>query len=267
MSRFEADLTLSPWMLDMSRGTSARYQLGASAESESAVWAPDGRSIIFSSSRTGQMADIYEKQVGRAADAEALVRSNEAKFPLSWSPDGRFLLYVSVGGETQDKLWVLPLQGDGRKPLPLLETEFDVPDGRFSPVDGRWVAYVSNESGRYEVYVRPFPPDAVPRGISNADGKWLISDHGGTSPMWRKDARELYYIDLDGRLMEVAISTGSAFQAGVPKFLFQAPPRAPDGWTTWAPAADGKRFLFLVPETREPAPLTVFLNWQAGLKK
>jgi len=267
MSRFEADLTLSSWMLDMSRGTSARYQLGASAESESPVWAPDGRSIIFSSSRTGQMADIYEKQVGRAADAEALVRSNEAKFPLSWSPDGRFLLYVSVGGENQDKLWVLPLQGDGRKPLPLLETEFDVPDGRFSPVDGRWVAYVSNESGRYEVYVRPFPPDAVPRGISNGDGKWLISDHGGTSPMWRKDARELYYIDLDGKLMAVTISAGSAFKAGVPKFLFQAPPRASDGRTTWAPAADGKRFLFLVSETREPAPLTVFLNWQDGLKK
>jgi eukaryotic-like serine/threonine-protein kinase len=267
LSRFEADLTLSPWMVDMSRGTSSRYQLGAPADSQAPVWAPDGRSIVFSSSRAGKMGDIYEKQVGRAADAEALVRSNEAKFPLSWSPDGRFLLYVSVGGETQDKLWVLPLQGDGRKPLPLLDTEFDEIDGRFSPVDGRWVAYVSNESGRYEVYVRPFAPGPLPHGISNAGLKWLISDNGGTSPMWRKDARELYYIDLDGKLMAVAISAGSAFKAGVPKFLFQAPPRASDGRTTWAPAADGKRFLFLVPETREPAPLTVFLNWQAGLKK
>jgi Tol biopolymer transport system component len=265
MSRVEDDLALSPWMVNMSRGTSARYQLGALAGSESAVWAPDGGSVIFSSWRAGQMADIFEKQVGGAAEAEALVQSNEAKFPLSWSPDRRFLLYVSVGGETRDKLWVRPLQGDDRKPLPLLGTEFDELDGRFSP-DGRRVAYVSNESGRYEVYVRSFSPDLL-GATSNVGDKWPISDHGGTSPMWRKDGKELYYINLDGKLMAVTISAGSGFQAGVPEPLFQAPPRASHGRTTWAPSPDGKRFLFLVPEKQEAAPLTVVLNWQAGLKK
>ena len=267
VSKTEADLSLSPWMVDMSRGTSARYELGASADTESAVWAPDGRSIIFSSSRAGQMEDIYEKQMGGAGDSQELVRSNEAKRALSWSPDGRFLLYLSIGGGTKYKLWVLPLQGD-RKPLPLLRTEFDELDGRFSP-DGRWVAYVSNESGRYEVYVRPFAPDPLPQGISNAGVKWLISDNGGSSPMWRQDGKELYYIDLDGKLIAVTISAGSGFQAGVPKVLFQAPPVGAQkpGMARWAPSPDGKRFLFLVPETQEAAPLTVVLNWQAGLKK
>jgi Tol biopolymer transport system component len=268
MSKAEADLSLSPWMVDMSRGTSTRFELGGSADAESAVWAPSGgRSIIFSSARPGQMEDIYEKQVGGAGDPQELFRSNEAKRALSWSPDRRFLLYLSIGGERKFKLWVLPLQGD-RKPLPLLGTKFDEIDSRFSP-DGQWVAYVSNESGRYEVYVRPFPPDPLPQGISNTGVERLISDNGGTSPMWRPDGKELYYIDLDGKLMAAKISAGSAFQAGVPKFLFRAPPRGAQkpGMTRWAPSPDGKRFLFLVPENQEVAPFTVVLNWQAGLKK
>jgi Tol biopolymer transport system component len=244
-------------MVDVSRGTSARYELGVSSDLESPVWAPDGCSIIFSSALAGQMADIYEKKLDGPVEPEALVRSNEWKFPLSWSPDARFLLYASVGGETKDKLWVLPLEGDG-KPLPLLQSEFDELDGRFSPA-GRWVAYVSNESDRYEVYVRPFAPT---QGISNRV-KWLVSDNGGSSPMWRQDGKELYYVDLDGKLMSISISAGTAFQAGVPKVLFRTPPRGLQkpgnpGMRSWSPSPDGKRFLFLVPEKQETAPLTVF---------
>jgi hypothetical protein len=107
------------------------------------------------------------------------------------------------------------------------------------------------------------------QGISNAGVKRLISGNGGTNPMWRQDGKELYYIDLDGKLMAVTISAGSAFQAGVPKFLFPAPLRGAQrpGRERWAPSPDGKRFLFLVPRTQEPAPLTAVLKWQAGLKK
>ena len=188
-----------------------------------------------------------------------MVKSNEAKFPLSWSPDGRFLLYSSVGGGTKGDLWVLPLEA-GRKPVPFLRTEFDETDGRFSP-DGRRVAYVSDESGRSEVYVRSFS-SGVP---ISAGAKWLISSNGGDSPMWRKDGKELYYLDLEGKLMAVSIAAGSDFQASVPKALFQAPDGA--AGARWAPSPDGKRFLFLVPETHEQAPLTVVLNWQGGLRK
>jgi Tol biopolymer transport system component len=210
------------------------------------------------------MNDLYQMNLNGAANAVAVIKSNEAKAPLSWSPDGRFLLYASVGGGTKDDLWVLPLETD-RKPVPFLRTEFDEPDGRFSP-DGRRVAYVSDESGRYEVYVRPFSPDSLREGISNAGAKRLISSNGGDSPMWRQDGKELYYIDLDGKLMAVNVAAGSDFQGGVPKALFQAPPGA-SGVTRWAPSPDGKRFLFLVHKGQEGAPLTVVLNWQAGLKK
>ena len=265
--RVEAGPNSAPWMVDMLRGTSARFELGASAGGESAIWAPDERSMIFSSGSAGQMGDIYEKRLDGAGDVEPLVKSNEWKFPLSWSRDRRFLLYVSVGGGSRFKLWVLPLQGD-RKPLPLLRTEFDELDARFSP-DGRWIAYVSNESGRNEVYVRSFAADTLPSGVSNAGGKWLISDNGGSSPMWRNDSNELYYIDLEGKLIAVTISAGPGLHAGVPRVLFKAPPIGVPrpGMARWAPSPDGKRFLFLVPEAREQSPVTVVLNWQAGLKK
>jgi Tol biopolymer transport system component len=257
VSRIASDLSTSLWLLNISRGTTTRLDLNPS-QAETAVWAPDGRSIIFSSIQTGKMNDLYEMKLAGGAGAMEMIKSNEAKFPLSWSPDGRFLLYGSVGGGTQNDLWVLPLEAD-RKPVPFLRTEFDEPDGRFAP-DGHWVAYVSNESGRYEVYVRSFSPGPPP---SAGGGKRVISENGGLSPMWRQDGKELYYIDLEGKVMAVSITAGSDFQAGVPRVLFQTPPRA----LGWAPSPDGKRFLFLVLETHEGVPLTVALNWQARLKK
>jgi len=111
------------WLLDVSRGTSTRFELDPSTDNMGAVWAPDGRSFIFGSDRAGHMMDLYRKQVSGPADAEALVKSNEWKTPSSWSPDGRFLLYVSEGGQTNGDLWVLPLEGH-QKPVPFLRTEF-----------------------------------------------------------------------------------------------------------------------------------------------
>jgi eukaryotic-like serine/threonine-protein kinase len=259
VSHIAPDLSRSLWLLDISRGTTTRFDLNP-PEAELAVWAPDGRRLIFSSIRAGLMNDLYEMNLSGGADALPVVKSNESKFPLSWSPDGRFLLYNSVGGGTKSDLWVLPLEAGG-KPVPFIRTEFDEFDGRFSP-DGRRVAYVSDESGRSEVYVRLFSPGPPP---SAGSVKWLISSNGGGSPMWRQDGKELYYLDLEGKLIAVSIVAGSDFQADAPKALFQAPPGA--AGSRWAPSPDGKRFLFLVPETQEQAPLTVVLNWQAGLKK
>jgi hypothetical protein len=160
------------------------------------------------------------------------------------------------------ELWVLPLKGD-KKPFPFLRTEFGN-NGRFSP-DGRRVAYRSDESGRNEIYVRPFSPGSS----GAAGGKWMISTGGGSGPRWRGDGKELYYIADDGKLMAVAIATSPVFQAGVPKALFQGPPQGglPTG-TQWDVTPDGKRFFFLAPAERQStAPFTVVLNWQAGLKK
>jgi Tol biopolymer transport system component len=186
---------------------------------------------------------------------------------VSWSADGRFLLYSSVGGETKSDLWVLPLEGD-QKRVPFAQTKFDEPDGRFSP-DGHWVAYVSNESGRYEVYVRRFFAGASGTEAASGGGKTLISTEGGEDPMWRRDGKALYYIDPARNLISVEIQAGAEFQVDAPKMLFQAPPRVSYDMSLnqWALAPDGNRFLFLAPDARGEAPVTVVLNWQAGMKR
>jgi serine/threonine protein kinase len=252
------------WLVDFSRRTSTRFTFGAWS-ALSGAWSPDGSRIIFASNRSG-VFDLYLKLASGAKDEELLLKSSEIKFPASWSRDGRFLLYVTGDHpRTKDDLWVLPLEGD-KKPFPFLRTEFNNFEGQFSP-DGRWVSYTSDESGRMEIYVRTFSPDST-AAASDTGGKWLISTGGGSEPRWRGDGKELYYLAPDGKLMAVEIATDPVFQAGVPKALFQTPPRYGELrsiWHTWDLTSDGKRFLFVVPTER--APFTVVLNWQAALLK
>jgi Tol biopolymer transport system component len=209
---------------------------------------------------------LYEKPANGATDEQLLLKSREDVDPSSWSADGRFLLYTAVDPKTKGDLWVLPLEGE-KKPFPFLRSEFNEGDGRFSP-DGRWVAYMSDESGRYEIYVRPFDPDS-PNGTPPGGGKWLISNNGGGHPRWRGDGRELYYMTLDGQLMAVEISTSPVFQAGAPKLLFRTAVGATATLTSfaWDLTADGKRFVFPSPSASAQGPFTAVLNWQAGLKK
>jgi len=193
--------------------------------------------------------------------------SGRLKFPTDWSRDGRFLLYSDNGERTARDLWVLPEPGASgdRKPTPFLQTPFSESQGQFSP-DGRWVAYSSDESGRYEVYVRPFPPGA---------GKWNISIGGGEFPRWRRDGKELFYLSPERKIMAVEVKAGSGaqpvFKAAVPQALFEARvPSVSPGFNqfTYAVAADGKRFLVntVVGDTTE-MPLTVVVNWLAAVKK
>ena len=148
-------------------------------------------------------------------------------------------------------------QGE-HKPVPFLRTDFGERDAKFSP-DGRWIAYESDESGRSEIYVRPFPAP------QDGGGKWMASQGGGTSPHWREDGRELFYLAADGSVIAAPVSTtGAAFQPGMPVALFKGPPN-PSGWDI---SADGKRFLFPVPAgNAAQAPFTVVLNWMSLLKK
>ena len=156
-------------------------------------------------------------------------------------------------------LWVLPLDGE-RKQVPFLQTEFDEVLGQFSP-DGKWIAYASNETGRYEVYVRSFP---------NSGGKSQISTGRGSRPRWCKDGKELCYLAPDRKLMAVDVKTASArLEAGQPKELFQTSAAdAAVGNGVYDVTADGKRFL-IVSAQQESAvsPITVVQNWTAGLKK
>ena len=208
---------------------------------------------------------IYEKAANGSADEKELVkRVGENERPTSWSRDGRFLIYTHQNApKTASDLWVLPLQvpnGAPRKPVLLLGTEFTEDEGAFSP-DGRWIAYRSNESGRSEIYVRPFNSS----GPSLGDGKWQISRDGGAQAKWRADGKEIVFRAPDGSPIAVDVSAnGGTFQAGLPKQLFAAPTNQ-----DWDVTGDGKRFLMLISPAQQNAetPITVVLNWQADLKR
>ena len=230
-------------LMDMSRGTLTHF---TEAESGQARWSPDGTRVAFSAAHTG-MLNLYGKAVGSNGPDEELFVSKEAKNLSDWSPDGKYLLFSSQSPATARDVWALPLSGSDRKPFPVVQTAAEETSGRFAP-DGKHVAYVSDETGRYEVFVRPFPgPGAASR----------VSIGGGDGPFWRRDGKELYYSSSEGQLMAVPISVSSkgALDVGLPRALFKTP-----GFV--APDSDGQRFLFLAPlgDTSTP-PITVIINW------
>jgi Tol biopolymer transport system component len=250
VSRLDGESNL--WVLDFARGTSTRLTFGGS--DRAAVWSPDGTQVIFRSNRKGG-SGLYKKAADGSEQEEKLIASNQTINPTSWSSDGRFLLYdVRQENTGAFDMWILPLSD--RKPRRLLATEYDEGQGVFSP-DRRWIAYVSNESGRGEVYVTAFRLDG------SIKGKWLVS-RGALSwtPHWRADSGELQYVGADSSLMSVAISPSEEFLAGPPVPYGKAP-----GRTYGAFAPDGKRLLVPLPVGKyEPARFTVVLHWQSGLK-
>ena len=256
LPRLDAQSNEELWLQDLTRAARTRFASGR-FRVQNPVWSPDGSRVIFASNQDVPydlyQKDVYQKPASGGEEQKALFKSRQDKVPTSISSDGRLLLFHTA---PQSDLWVLPLDGDG-KPAPFLQTPFNERDGRFSP-DNKWVAYTSNESGRNEVYARPF------RASSGSQAAVQISQAGGTHPRWRADGRELIYLASDGKIMAVDITPGAALQSGVPKPLFDAP----SGSTSWEVAGDGKRFFFLVPAGEAtPAPFTVVLNWTAGLTK
>jgi len=249
------------WIFDLVRGTSSRFTFDPATDAFP-VWSPDGSHIAFGSSREGTM-NLYQK-LSSGAGTEPLLKSGEAKYPTDWSPDGRFILYTTVAGD----MWLLPLSGE-RKPVPFLQTPFFESSGRFSP-DGRWIAYQSNASGRYELYVQPFREGS---GAGSA-GIWQVSTNGGIDPQWRRDGKELFYLAPDRTLMAVDVKGGVTFEAGAPRPLFVVRAIAASFVfststpSSYAASAVGQRFLLNTPvEDAAPTPMQVVLNWAAGLKK
>jgi Tol biopolymer transport system component len=243
------------WLYDLERGLRTRFTFDPANE-WSSIWSPDGSRVVFNSIRKG-VGDLYQKPSSGAGAEEMLFEDKLSKYPVSWSPDGRSILFRSIGGPAGDDLFILPLTGD-KKPVPFVNTQFREAFGQFSP-DGRWVAYSSNESGRTEVYVAPFP---------GPGGKWQISTAGGDNPRWRRDGTELFFVSLDSKLMAAAVNgRGSDFQVGAVKPLFQT--RAVVGLRyPYGVSLDGQRFLINTqPEQTSSAPITVVLNWTAGLRK
>jgi Tol biopolymer transport system component len=250
------------WIVDLARGLRTRLTFGDGNKLH-AVWSPDGSRVVFDSNRGrsfGRM-DLYMRAANGTGDEERLFEDDRNKAPTSWSPDGRTLMFVSTMpsvSRPNSDLFVLPMTGD-RKPVPFLATPFNETDGHFSP-DGKWVAYVSDESGRPEVYVLPFAGSA---------GKSQISTAGGGLPRWRADGKELFYLNRESKLVAVTVSAaGNVFDVGDSRTLFQLPINAVVQ-NNYDVSADGQRMLAnaLTLDPGGSPPLTMVVNWTAALKR
>ena len=240
------------WVSDVMCGNAMRftYYLG---NDTFPVWSPDGSRIVWASNRSGRFK-LYEKAAdGRRQDA-LLFESDYPIFPNDWSRDGRYLLYRQIDPQTKYDVWVLPLL-DQRKSFPFLRTNANETTAVLSP-DGRWLAYSSDESGRYEVYVQSFP---------DGGGKRQISTTGGIGPHWRGDGKELYYHAQDGKLMAVPVTDRTSLALGAPVALFEFRASGSGIAPYYSVSGDGKRFLLsAIVETEPNAPLTAVVNWGRG---
>jgi Tol biopolymer transport system component len=254
------------WLTDLEHGGSPFRLTSGPALNSTPAWAPDGSHIVFRTTRNGGQVELYEKSTGGAGNEQPVLEA-DAQFTAGlgtfnggqpdWSPDGASILYSSVTS-SGFQLWLLSLAD--RKLVMQLSLPSAGMHANFSLPDGKLVAYASNESGTgLEVYVQTLPL---------SDRKWKVSSMGGYEPRWRADGREIYYLSEDRRLMAVSIGPGPSF--GVPESLFRT--NIPAGInafrTHYVSSIDGKRFLINT-QTGDPLPIpiTVVLNWTAGLKK
>jgi Tol biopolymer transport system component len=227
------------------------------------VWSPDARRLAFSTDEEAR--GIRQKSLFGSGKVEMLKvdppPGSSGWEPTSFSADGRHLAFHQFGPDTNLDIWVMPLEGE-RIPFPFVQTSFAEGSGTFSP-DGRWMAYVSDESGGWEVYVTPFP---------GPGGKWRISSNGGLNPLWRRDGKEILFQDSSSRIVAVEVAANrDRFEVGTAKALFEAAPCAPPGTggvVTFAATPDAQHFLVITRTVLErPGSLTLMVNWTAELKR
>ena len=238
------------------------------------VWTPDGKHIAFSSLIAGAYSVRWARADG-AGEAQPLLESKGAQRPYSFSPDGKRLAFAESAMDTGFDLWTLPLDvSDPEHPKPgeaemFLRTPFNELEPAFSP-DGRWIAYTSDQSGRFEMYVRPFPS-----GVPSSSGKWQISTAGGRYPIWSRDGRELFYETPDNRIMAVSYTaTGDSFDADKPRPWSNTQIMDLFGTTVWNLdlSPNGKRFAVIpkpdaTAEQKGSVHVTVLLNFFDELRR
>lgn len=249
--------TLGVWIYDFSRATLIPFTTPNSS-SQAPVWTPDGSRVVYRGTRGG-FRNLFWKDVDATSEEERLTTKEDTnQTPGSWSPDRTWLAFSETSQSTGTDIWLLHLNGD-RKPQAFLATQFDERNPRLSP-DGRWLAYTSNESGRMEVYVQPFP---------GPGGKRLISTEGGTEPVWSRNGRELFYLSGD-KFMAVDIATQPTLSAGSPRLLFEGRyVTSLTGSSGYDISPDGQRFLRV--QAIEPdlpaTQINVVFNWFEELKQ
>jgi serine/threonine-protein kinase len=240
------------WIYDVARRTRTRFTF--EGNNSSPVWSPDGVWLGFSSDRNGNW-NIFRKRADGSGEAEQLAKSESSQSPNSWSADGKWVTFSEVSAGTDVDIWALPLDEPG-KPELILQTPFRESLHRLSP-DGRWIAYTSDVSGQFEVYVRPFP---------DLGGTFQISTDGGEEPVWSPKGDELFYRNGQ-KWMAVAIGTEPEFVAAEPELLFEGNYLNLPGYS-YDVTPDGLRFL-LVMAKEEPATtqLNFVTNWFEELKR
>ena len=241
------------WIRESRRGVATRLTFHEAAD-RSPVWSPDGTRIAFFSERDGAPT-IYQKPANGVGEAERLFEGTGVFWPTHWSRDGRYLVYTEVGAGIN--VFALPLHGD-REPVPITQSDFIEAQGSLSP-DGAWIAYHSSESGRFEIYARPFP---------EGEGRWQVSTEGGRGPVWSDDGGEIFYMSANqDKVLAVPVKTGSSVEAGVPKLLFELDQPLP-ALSQFDVTADGQRFIMPTPSEEDVnAPITIVTNWQEALVK
>jgi dipeptidyl aminopeptidase/acylaminoacyl peptidase len=243
------------WLLEIARGIATRFTSDPVIDAHP-LWSPDGARIVFQKYKTDQQAgDLYQKLTNNVSGEELLLADGRGNIPTDWSSDGRFLLYKSIKSDWD--IFALPFEGD-RKPIPVIQTKAQERNAQFSP-DGKWIAYESDDSGRFEIYVQPFPGPGRREQISNA---------GGAQVRWRADGKELFYIALDRQLMAVPIRFDAehrSIEAAKPVPLFTTSVGDPDQAVSrqqYIVSPDGTRFLMNTVIGEDTAsPITVILNW------
>ena len=251
------------WILDSKSGTPTRLTFDPGPDTFP-VWAPDDSRLVFRSNRVTNL-DLYQAPAMAERGDELLLAASRidatALTPTDWSADGRwFLFYENTPGTTRD-LWVLPMGSGDAKPSQILATKFDESTARFSP-NGRWIAYQTNDSGRFEIVVRAF---------STGGRVWQVSSGGGVQARWSRDGKELYFVAPDGKLMAVPVDgSGPAFRAGPPVALFT--PRFVESASVnpftaqYDVARDGRFLINMSLDNMSEAPITLILNWKSGAR-
>jgi Tol biopolymer transport system component len=240
------------WTYELQRDSAKRFTFKLGFEMLP-IWSPDAAWLVYGSNQL-LGTDLYMKNSDGTQEEKSIVHDEFAKYPNDWSRDGKHILY-----NRGTDLWFLTLPE--LKASLFLKAVSILRNGQFSP-DGKWVAYASNETGKWEIYVTSFP---------DARGKWQVSTGGGEQPRWRGDGKELYYLSSDRKMMTVPVTLGDKFDAGIPVVLFQATPRQPVTSTdqfVYDVSRDGQRFLINTPvKQADNPPMSVVLNWTAKLNK
>jgi Tol biopolymer transport system component len=239
------------WQYDIARKISTRVTFEPSSEWQP-IWSPDGRKLAFASDQRGS-GDLFTKNADGTESEEIILKTIFSNSPMDWSPDGRYMIDQTISESTGVDLSILPLDGK-HETLPFSNTKFTETNARISP-DGHWVVYESDESGKSEIYARPFP---------SGGGKWQVSGNGGSYPIWSGDGRQVFYNQSGGVLIAVDVkAAGAAFTVGAPKTLFDIP-----RCSILDATKDGKLFLVAaVTGALTYQPITLVTNWDKDLRK